>query len=364
MTEPDIGQYFDEFAPTPKQLKELVRLIRSVHKSWGIDFGNAFIEATLVLAPGSLCQLSPCAYDLLKQCQNRVWEFRVRLDARYHPFGRETYGQLFTLLVSLGLISDATSRHRVRGSNTVSDLRSLLRSMGLSSKGRKEELVDRVVENLTSEELKALVSGVFLYMTTDAGDRALGAVKELHSRVQTAFYAAVLGTTERFEHQQRPVELPPGVLYDDGEVRITENDVGLALKRLETVAATSGPTKETEPRRMVLTADAIGHLVAEIESSGDGWLTILAPDRDDSPFVQASFVGTYPERQWYCDGSGNMDILATLGFTRVGDDPLPMRWVPQAEIGRVLLDTLRIALGVNLGDTVWVSCGLRDRATG
>lgn len=364
MTEPDIRQYFEEFAPTPKQLKELVRLIRSVHKSWGVDFGNALIEATLVLAPGSVSQLSPCAHDLLKRCQNRVWEFRVRLDARYNPFGRETYAQLFTLLVSLRLISDATSRDKVRGSNTVSHLRSSLRSMRLSNKGRKEDLVDRVVENLTSEELKALVSGVILYRTTDAGDRALGAVKELHPRVQTAFYAAVVGTREYFEHRQRRAEPPPGVLYDDGEVRITENDVAHALKRPGTVAATSGRSKETEPRRMVLTADAIGYLVAEIESSGHGWVTILAADRQDSPFVQASFAGTYPERQWYCDARGNMDILATLGFTRVGDDPLPMRWVPQPEIGRVLLDTLRIALGVNLEDTVWVSCAPGDVATG
>jgi hypothetical protein len=363
VTEPDIGPYFEEFTPTPKQLRALVRLVRSAHKSWGIDFGNAFIEATLVLAPGDLSRLSPSAYDLLKRCQSRVWEFRVRLDERYRPFGNETYGQLFTLLVSLGLISDATSRHKLRGSNTVSDLRSWLRSRGLSSGGRKEELVDRVVENLAPEELEAQVSGVILYGTTGAGDKALGALRDLRPRVQAAFYAAVVGTRERFEHQQRPAELPAGVLYHDGDVRITEDDVVRVLHGLKTVAARPRPNAETGPRAMVLTAAAIDQIVAQIDSSGGGWLRIQITQREDSPFVQASWQGTYPDRQWYCDARGNTDVLATVGLTRAGDGPLPMSWVPHAQVGGVLLETLRIAMGANLGDIVWISCELDDMGT-
>ena len=223
MTEPNVSQWFVEFEPTPKQLRKLATLLKGIHTRWGIDYGDSFIEATLVVAPGELSQLTPAAYDLLKRCQNRIWEFKVGLDEEYGVFHKQTYGELFDLLLSLGLIVKATLRQRLKGSKNAEELRVLLKSKGLSNKGKKDELVDRVLQSLSQEEQQSLLTDVILFRTTEAGDRAVQTIQELFPKMLRAFCDAVGGTMQYFEaEKETPPDLPPGVFYDDGKVRTTE----------------------------------------------------------------------------------------------------------------------------------------------
>lgn len=222
---PDISQYFAEFRPTPKQLKKLAKLLKSIQKWWGVDWSNAIQEATLVIAPGELSQLTPDAYELLTRCQNRVWAFKVYRDERYGVFDKQTYGELFDLLLSFELVVQAAPRQKLKGGRTVKELRSLLEAKGLSTKGKKDVLVDRLIEDLTPTELETLVSDVLLFQTTELGDQAIETIRNLHSQMRKAFPKAVMGTYEHFRAKRKPPKFPPGVLYDDGVIfRITEEE--------------------------------------------------------------------------------------------------------------------------------------------
>ena len=351
MAKLDISQYFAEFSPTPQQLRRLTVLVNHYHASYGSTSRNPTLEAALVLAPGNLSRLSQAAYDLLRRCQSRKWQFRVRLDERPDPFSRQTYGELFNLLHSLGFIAEASPCAKLWGSKKVEDLRSLLSSRGIPSGGRKEELVDRVAETLTPAELISLVDGVLLYVTTEEGDRALSAIRELSFAVTTAFMAAVAGTSEQYESQQEPQELPPGVLYDDGEVQISQSDVDEAEARLEQVLSSI----DLRGKRVTLTTEAIQGLLRSIEARGDGWLTISVADQPDDHFVQASYMDGDPEHQWTCEARGDADALAALGFALSEDGLLPMRRISSNEIEGLLVATLRTVFGVNPGDDVYLN---------
>ena len=229
LTVSDIVPYFAEFDPTQKQLKKLLRLLKSVQKSW--DYGrNAIEEATLIVAPGELSRLTIGAYQLLKRCQSRVWALKRRYEEQYGYPNKGKYGDLFNLLLSIGLIADVTPRDKLKGSMTVRDLKALLKDYELPTKGKKDQLVDRVVANLSKTELEALVADVILFRTTEAGDQAIQTLRGVHSRMLTAFPSARFGTSTYFQaEKESPPTLPPGVLYDDGEVRITEADVDRAI---------------------------------------------------------------------------------------------------------------------------------------
>jgi hypothetical protein len=233
LIEQEISQYFAEFNPTAKQLGRLVTLVRGVHKWYGIEYGNAVEQATLVMAPGELSQLTPAAFDLLKRCRNHIWAFKVRLEDEYGVFYKETYEKLLDSLLSLGLIAEATQRQKLKGSRTVDELRSLLEVRGLPTKGKKDVLVNRIIECSSQAELDALVTDVILFRTTEEGDYAIQLIGELRWRVQKAFASAAIGTMRYFKDKQSPPTLPPGVLYDDGEVRITEEEVKQAAAELD-----------------------------------------------------------------------------------------------------------------------------------
>jgi hypothetical protein len=228
----DISHFFSEFRPTDGQLARLVSLLKGVHKQRGMDFGDSFIQATLIIAPEDLSRLTPSAYHLLKRCQGRVWEFKVQFGEQYGAFCTETYQELFDLLLSLGLIQEATLTQKLKGSRKVSELRGLLQSEGLSDKGKKDDLVARISASFAQKELSDLVSGIILYRTTDAGDRVLQMVDELLPKMRMAFYSAAMSTRDLFAERAKPIpELPPGVLYEDEEVRISEEDVERAVAR-------------------------------------------------------------------------------------------------------------------------------------
>jgi hypothetical protein len=234
MTETDVSSYFAQFNPTQQQLKKLTSLVHKARKVWGHDYSNygqsAAEEAMLVVAPGELSQLTPAAYRLLKRCEGRIWAFKAHLGQEYDSFCKQTYEELFDLLLSLGLIAEATPRHKLKGSRTVKQLRSLLEAKGLSVKGKKEVLVDRIVNHIAPAELDVLIAHVVLFHTTGAGDQAIRVIDELHQRMRFAFFEAVRGSLRHFETTEKSLpSLPPGVLYDDGDVRITEEDVRLAI---------------------------------------------------------------------------------------------------------------------------------------
>jgi hypothetical protein len=221
--------YFSKFGPTDSQLSQLVRLLKKVHTPWGMDFGDSLLQATLIVAPGDLSRLTPCAYDLLKRCQGRVWEFKVQVGEQYDPLHRETYQELFELLLSLGLIEETNLAQKLKGSRKVNELKVLLESADLSCKGKKDDLVARVLSNFPEEELTGMVSDVILYQATDKGDKAVEVIGELLPRMQMAFHAAAIDTRDQSTGPRAPVsELLPGVHYDDGDVRITSEDVDSA----------------------------------------------------------------------------------------------------------------------------------------
>ena len=233
----DVSEYFAEFNPTRKQLKRLAGLVKSVHKVWGSDYSNygsrAAERSTLVIAPGELSQLTPAAYDLLKRCHGRIWAFKVQLEKKYGVFHKQTYGELFNLLLSLGLIVEATPRQKLKGSKTVKELCLLLKARHLSIKGKKDELVDRAVKHLSPAELDAFVTDVLLFRTTEMGDQSIQVIEDLRRRMFTAFYEAVRGTVVYSEVREEPSSgFPPGVLYEDKELgfTITEADVDRAIE--------------------------------------------------------------------------------------------------------------------------------------
>jgi len=357
----DISQYFTQFNPVPKQMKRLAKLLKDIHKWWGIDYHrlkDSIIEATLLLAPGDLSRLSPAAVDLLKRCQNRVWSFNVRLDSKYDPFHKQTYLELFELLLSLGLIAEVSLRNKLKGAKKVDDLRFLLKAKGVFDNGKKEELIDRVINNYSTDELENLLKGIILFNTTEAGNKALETIAELESKVGVAFRTALVGTRGYFEANKEPAPvLPPGVYYDDGEVRITEHDVGKAFD----ARSTAKTLLEDNQQEAILTFDLIQNLVLAIEATGNGWLTVLTMNDDAACFVQCSFMQDHPNKEWYFDASGNHQVLLNLGFIKVEESLLPVKWVSRDKVTETILDTLKKAFNIESGMTIWLNYEIMDR---
>jgi hypothetical protein len=352
MNDLDISQYFSQFSPSPKQIKKIFKLLKSVHKWWGVDPGDSFIEATLLLAPGDLSQLSLAAYKLLKRCQNRIWAFNINLDDKFDLFSKQTYLSLFDLLISLNLIVEASLPSKIIGSKKVDDLRRLLKEKGLSDKGTKKELSDRLIQNFSAEELESLVNGIVLFHTTCTGDKAIKNIAELRWRVGLAFQAAKVGTMDYFETIKEPTPtFPAGVYYEDGVVRITEEDIARANELPHSIHKEDN-LAETNKQENILTPQLIHDFVNDIESSGGGWFTVLVTNDNNTNFIQCSFGN--PSKQWYFDASGDINKLSNLGFVKNKDGLLPMKWVSKEKITENILDTLKNAFNVGLGATVWI----------
>jgi hypothetical protein len=350
----DISRFFAEFNPAPKQITILAKLLKRVHKWWGIDYSglhDSVIEATLLLAPGDLSLLSSPAFDLLKRCQNRVWAFNVRLDSNYDPFHEQTYYELFELLLSLGLIEESSLPDKLRGTKKVNDLRFLLKARGVLDNGKKEELINRVIKNYSTAEVENLVKGSILFNTTKLGDKALQTIAELELRIRVAFQAALVGTMDYFEARKEPAPiLPPGVYYDDGEVRITDDDIR-ELKEAVYARSTATAFMKNEQQGTLLTFDLIHDLVVAIEANGNGWLAVSTRNDELACFVQCSFVQDYP---WYFDARGDACVLSSLGFSETEGDLLPTKWVPSDKVVQTIFDTLRLAFNIELGSNIWL----------
>ena len=206
----DLAPYLESFDLSPKQIQKITRLLRSRVRWWGIDDTDLALRVAIIAAPGKLAKLTPEAIELLKRCQGRVWAFSCNPETRF-SITRRTYGQLFSQLLTLGLVVEGDIRQKLKGSRNVLQLKSLLEEKALPTKGTKEVLLDRLVENLELEELNGLVAGVMLFVATEAGDKALNVLNDLSSRLGGAIRVAIWESKLQINAQLPPMpeKLPP-----------------------------------------------------------------------------------------------------------------------------------------------------------
>jgi hypothetical protein len=353
MLEPDLSGYFAEFEPSPGQMKKLTAMVRRVHHWWGVEFGDAVIRATIEVAPGMLRRLSPGAVDLLRRCQGRTRAFNVRLDAGYDSFHRQTYRELFGVLLSCGLITDVSALDKLAGSTTVPQLRAMLHGLGVSTMGEKAQLVDRYASSVRTADIDNLVAGVVLYRATDAGDAALTSIRDLEARMDTAFNRAVSDTSRYYETQADPAPVfPPGVLFEDDEVRITEEDVDNSLDALADLAGSS--LLRAPGRQMAITEEAITAILSEIETLGAGMFIITRGSRDEAPFVQGAILESGPESLWQLEVSKDVTQWRDLGFSLSPEDMLPLKRL-SVDVSAIVFRTAIAVLGVAPGGTVYMT---------
>ncbi len=355
MNQIDISSHFSEFKPTAQQLRAIEKAMKKGNKWWGTDYAEIETQnVALMLAPGELANLTPAAYDLLKRCQNRKWAFyRWSNNVRQHNYGypyKGTYGELAELLLSLDLIYEANSRQKLAGNSTVKELRELLQNRGLETRGKKDELVDRIMNNLSEPEIKNLTSGVFLYIATEKGENTLDILQEHIAKVISAFSEAVrkFNSALVIDRDAPPVS-PPEELSD-----IISQEAWDSLAeggRLEVTQELNITSHQKIDRgeKVSLSKKAIQSIIDNISAHQDGFLTIAITTDENSPFVQTCYnrEGTY-----FIDSNGDLETLRKLGFRKSKDDFLPCKYVPENKVVIALLNTLQEAFGVELGRTV------------
>ena len=206
----DLAPYLESFDLTPKQIQKIARLLKSRLRWWGFDDTNLTMRLVIIAAPGKLSKLTPEAIELLKRCQDRVWAFQRDVKGLF-GISRRTYGQLFGQLLKLGLIAEGDIRQKLTGSKNVSQLKTLLQERGLPTKGNKNVLVDRLVENLSPEELSHLVANVTLFTATEAGHEGLRVLNELSIKLGGAIWKALAENRTQIDAQMPPIpeKLPP-----------------------------------------------------------------------------------------------------------------------------------------------------------
>lgn len=206
----DLAPHLEPFDLTSKQIQRIARLLKSRLRWWGLDDTDLALRVAIIAAPGQLSKLTPEAIELLRRCQNRVWAFQNRPDDHF-GISRRTFGQLFRQLLKLDLIVEGDARQKLSGSKNVTQLRALLQERDLPTKGLKEALVDRLVENLGQEELSHLVANVTLFTATQAGHEALRVLNGLSVTLGGAIWKALADNRARIDAQLPPVpeKLPP-----------------------------------------------------------------------------------------------------------------------------------------------------------
>lgn len=196
----NLTPYLGPFNLTPKQIQKITRLVKSRLRWWGVDDTDLALRVAIIAAPGKLTKLTPDAIELLKRCQSRVWAFQRNANERF-GISRRTYGQLFGQLLALNLIAEGDARQRLNGSKNVSQLRLLLQDRGLSTKGTKDVLIDRLLESLGQGELGELVADVTLFRATEAGEEALRIINDLSIRLGGAIRVAILENKAQIDAQ-------------------------------------------------------------------------------------------------------------------------------------------------------------------
>jgi len=225
----DLAPYLEPFDLTPKQIQRIARLVNSRLRWWGFDDTDLAQRVAIIAAPGQLSRLTPEAIELLRRCRNRVWAFQNGPDDRF-GISRRTFGQLFRQLLKINLIVEGDARQKLNGSKNVAQLTALLQERSLPTKGLKETLVDRLIENLSPEELGHLVADVTLFVATQAGNEALRVLNELSITLGGAIRKALAENRAQIDAQlpSIPEKLPPDLreVYTEEEweeIRVLPN---------------------------------------------------------------------------------------------------------------------------------------------
>ncbi len=202
----DLGltPYLKPFDLTPKQIQRITRLLKSRLRWWGFDDTDLALRVAIIAAPGRLSKLTPEAIELLKRCQDRVWAFQRDVNERF-GISRRTYGQLFGQLTTLGLIIEGDVRQKLKGSKNIPQLKTLLQDRGLPTKGTKDVLLDRLVENLGQGDLSNLVADVTLFTATETGEEALRILNDLSIRLGGAIRVAIMENKPQIDAQLPPM---------------------------------------------------------------------------------------------------------------------------------------------------------------
>lgn len=223
----------------------------------------------------------------------------------------------------------------------------------METRGKKDELVDRIVNSFSEPEIHDLTSDVFLYIATEKGDMALNILQEHIAKVRNAFFEAVRDLNTSLA-EERPV--PPDSLPEELSDIISQEDWDSLTERghLEIAQKTDVVDYQMIDRRekVNLSRETIKDIINKISAHQDGFLTIAIASDENSPFVQTCY---HREGIYLVDSNGDLDALRKLGFRKSKDDFLPYKYVPEKDVVIALLDTLQQAFGLELDQIVEIN---------
>src|SRR5450759_3161992 len=82
------------------------------------------------------------------------------------------------VLLSRGVMAEASAAEKITAGFRVQDLKDMLRAMGLKVSGRKEELVSRLMEDMTEQEASDVAKSVIFFKLTPDGQQVIDAYLE------------------------------------------------------------------------------------------------------------------------------------------------------------------------------------------
>ena len=102
-----------------------------------------------------------------------------------------------------------------------------------------------------------------------------------------------------------------------------------------------------------LHVDSISNIVASIELSQDGWLTVATSNEDDAKFVQASYKPSLNEK-WYVDSNADISSLSRFGFVE-RKEHLPMKYVQTGQVVDILINVMNAVFGMEIGSRIYIT---------
>jgi hypothetical protein len=217
----------------------------------------------------------------------------------------------------------------------------------MDTRGNKDELVDRLFNNLTEQEIEHLTSAVFLYLTTEKGNEALSFLKEHTVKIRDKFFEIISDANSAIA-EARPT--PPTKLPDELSDILSQETWDLLGEDDKLNHAPNTSKQYTDQRENVnLSKKAIQDIVDKINAHQDGFLTIAISSNENSLFVQTCYdhEGTY-----FIDSNGDLENLKKLGFNKSEEDFLPCKYVPESEVTTTLLNTLQEVFEAKPGQVV------------
>lgn len=102
-----------------------------------------------------------------------------------------------------------------------------------------------------------------------------------------------------------------------------------------------------------LHVDSISNIVASIELSQDGWLTVVTSNENDAKFVQASYNPSL-NKLWYVDTNAEIGSLSRFGFVERKEN-LHMKYVPTDQVVDTLINVMNAVFGVRIGSQIYIT---------